>query len=161
MYEISTFFSILVVFVLVFCSCDTNADEKTDLTVLMYPWVPNYKHISKSIKESFEKQNPGVNLVIAKQNWSYYKPGGLDKKYDIYELDTIFLSDFVKKERLQAISEKDFPHIKSSFSFSKEASEVNGVLYGSPHWICAVFLFYHEHDVHMKDATNLANSTKQ
>ena len=154
------FLYFLIIFVLFFCFCGINADEKIELNVLMYPWVPDYDHIAKSIKENFEKEYPGVNIVIAKQNWNYYNPGGLDKKYDIYELDTIFLLEFVKKGRLQSLSEPDFLHIKSSFPFSIYASKVDGVLYGSPHWICALFLFYHKHDLRMKEATTLAKLSK-
>src|SRR6266480_103791 len=80
--------------------------QKTSLTVLLYPWVPDYGALAATIERRFESENPGFDLVVSQQNWNYYKPGGLDPTYDVYELDGIFLQDFVRAGRIQPLDPK-------------------------------------------------------
>jgi ABC-type glycerol-3-phosphate transport system substrate-binding protein len=94
----------------VFLACISSAQAgKTKLTVLLYPWVPDYQHIAQILEQRFESENPTVDLVLSEQNWNYYQPGGLDAPYDIYELDGIYLRDFVEAGRLQPLDSSAGP----------------------------------------------------
>ena len=130
--------------------------DKLKLSVLIYPWVPDYNHISKVVEKEFEKRNPEIDLIISDQNWDYYEPGGLEKKYDIYELDTIFLPDFIANGRLQALdyNRLDKNRLKEAFQFAINGSQFNSTNYGVPHWVCGLFLFYFSHDEKMASASN-------
>lgn len=126
--------------------------EKTKLTVLLYPWVPDYAHIAKVMEEKFEAENSGVDLVISEQNWNYYEPGGLDPVYDVYELDGIFLSDFVKAGRLQTINGTETQIRKDVIKAAADATKVDGAIYAVPHWSCALFTFFFMHDTRLAAA---------
>lgn len=130
--------------------------DKIKLSVLIYPWVPDYSHITNVVENEFEKTNPEIDLIISGQNWDYYEPGGLEKKYDVYELDTIFLPDFIANGRLQALdyNRLDKNRLKEAFQFAINGSQFNGIIYGAPHWVCGLFLFYFSHDEKMASASN-------
>lgn len=140
----------------IFCSTVGLGKEvkgkKIDLSVLFYPFVPNYEQIVSIIKKEFEKQHPNINLLRSKQNWNYYDDGGLDAKFDIYELDTVFLADFVLSDRIQVIDPGKLRARQDTLEFAENASHWNGLRYGIPHWTCALFLFYFDHDGKVKGA---------
>lgn len=130
--------------------------EKTKLTVLLYPWVPDYAHIAKVIEERFEFENPEVDLVISEQNWNYYEPGGLDTVYDIYELDGIFLADFVQAGRLQPLDIVALQIRTDVLKAAADGAKVDRVVYGVPHWSCALFTFFFGHDAKVAGASTRA-----
>lgn len=126
--------------------------KKTELTVLLYPWVPDYAHISKVMEDRFEAENPSIDLKISEQNWNYYEPGGLDAEYDIYELDGIFLGDFVKSGRIQPIAGTKIRTRTDALEAAMLGASLDGVAYGVPHWSCALFTFYFKHDQKLASA---------
>ncbi len=126
--------------------------QKTRLRVLLYPWVPEYGHIAKVLEEKFEAENPTVDLVVSEQNWDYYEPGGLDAPYDVYELDGIYLHDFVLNGRLQPLESLSIPRRPDVLKAAANAVVVDGSVYGLPHWTCALFLFYFTHDTRVAEA---------
>lgn len=130
--------------------------EKTKLTVLLYPWAPDYAHIAKVMEEKFEADNPSVDLVVSEQNWNYYEPGGLDAAYDIYELDGIYLHDFVQAGRLQPLDAKVFQGRPDVLKAAADGVVVNGSVYAVPHWTCALFTFFFGHDTKLVAASTRA-----
>ena len=129
--------------------------EPVPLSVLLYPWVPDYQHIAAVVESEFEAAHPEVDLVLAPPNRDYYKPGGLDKRYDVYELDTAYLPEFVQKKRLQALDAEKMAFVKTTaLPVALSASTWGAKLYGVPHWTCALFLFYLRDDAPIADAHN-------
>ena len=144
---------ILLLTVLLFSSNVYAENQK--LSILLYPWVPDYDHISSVIETEFENQNPTIDLIISEQNWDYYDQGGLDKQYDVYELDTIFLPDFIAKSRVQALDVYKLDNkFNESFDFAIEGSKWGDSVYGVPHWVCGLFLFYFSHDKEVASSQN-------
>ena len=37
----------------------------------MFPWVSDYEHIAHVVRSEFEKEHPGVELVVSEQNEDY------------------------------------------------------------------------------------------
>ncbi len=136
---------------------EVNLKNKITLSVLFYPYVPDYNHIISVIKQEFEKNNPEIELLPSKQNYEYYNKGGLDAKYDIYELDTVFLADFVSSGRIQSLNTEMIKARGDVLKFAKKASSWDSIPYGIPHWTCALFLFYFDHDKNVKNAKNLSD----
>ena len=126
-------------------------NEITTLRVLLYPFVPNRLSIFQKIEAQFEKDNPGVNLELVDDPElldSYYSGGLLKASADVYEVDTILLSDLIK---LNKITQIDFP----VDDFSKEAINAvtrNNSIYAIPHWLCGNFLFYKKGDKEIAEA---------
>ena len=125
---------------------NAHAAEKIKLTVLLYPWVPDYAHTAKVLETDFETENPTVDLVISEQNWEYYDAGGLDAEYDIYELDGIFLQDFVRAGRLQPLNPAALRGRSDVLKAAAESVSVDGLIYALPHWICALYTFHFSQD---------------
>lgn len=126
-------------------------EEKETLRVLLYPYVPERLSLFQKIEGQFEKDNPGVNieLVDTPDLLENYYSGGLQKaSADVYEIDTVLLSDLIK---LGKISEINFP--KQDFSNEAVAAvSRNGVTYAVPHWMCGNFLFYRKGDEELTNA---------
>jgi thiamine pyridinylase len=126
--------------------CASPQDKKTELSVLLYPWVPDYEHIAATLERDFENANPDIDLVPSSQNWDYYEPGGLEAKYDVYELDGVFLADFVAAGRLQSINPAHVTVRSDALPAAAAGVHIGGAVYGVPHWACALFTFYFKHD---------------
>ena len=128
-------------------------ERKQTLRVLLYPYVPNRLSLFQKIEEQFEKDHPGTNLelVDTPELLENYYSGGLQKTTaDVYEVDTILLSDLIK---LGKISEISFP--KKEFSSEAVAAVTrNGLTYAVPHWQCGNFLFYRKWDKEIANITS-------
>ncbi|MBD2579891.1 hypothetical protein [Oscillatoria sp. FACHB-1406] len=124
---------------------------KETLRVLLYPYVPDRLSLFQKIEGEFEKANPEVDLQLVDNPdlVADYYSGGLQKaSADVYEVDTILLSDLIQ---LGKISKIDFP----KENFSKEAIAAvtrNGETYAVPHWLCGNFLFYRKGDTELASA---------
>jgi len=69
--------------------------------------------------------------------------GGLAKvKADIYEIDTILLTDLADSGKIQPI-ELPFDDFATT---AVDAVRRNGTIYAVPHWMCGNFLFYDNSD---------------
>lgn len=117
----------------------------TTLRVALYPYVPNRLSLFHKVEEIFESRHPGVNLELVDDSnllWNYYSGGLQDTVADVYEVDTILLSDLVKSGKISPVT-------LPSGSFTKEAIAAvtrNGKVYGVPHWLCGNFLIYKKGD---------------
>ncbi len=123
----------------------SKENDFTTLRVALYPYVPNRHSLFHKVEKIFESRNPGVNLELVEDSalLEKYYSGGLQKTVaDVYEVDTILLSDLIK-------SGKILPIKLPSGSFTKEAIAAvtrNGDVYGVPHWLCGNFLIYKKGD---------------
>jgi thiamine pyridinylase len=133
--------------------------EAVNLRVALYPFTPDRLALFQKLESAFECQNPGVNVVListsnAVDNYYDYEDDDKGQKgfqfvdADVYEIDTILLSDFVA---LGKVSPIDLPY----HDFSPEAIQAvsrDGKIYGVPHWLCGNFLFYRKSDTQIRDA---------
>lgn len=125
--------------------------ESITLNVALYPYVPLRRDLFFELEQAFENKYPGINvqLVEEKNLHFYYYSGGLVKvNADIYEIDTILLSDMISAGKIGPI---DLPYD----DFTEAALESvtrNGKVYAVPHWICGNFLFYRKGDLAIQNA---------
>ncbi|MDE1464143.1 extracellular solute-binding protein [Spartinivicinus poritis] len=124
----------------------------TKLRVALYPYVPNRLALFQKIEAIFESRNPNINLELVDNStwlWDYYSGGLQATKADVYEVDTILLSDLIEAGKIAEVKLPSAP-------FTKEAIEAvtrNGKVYGVPHWLCGNFLFYKKDDKEVKNAS--------
>jgi thiamine pyridinylase len=132
-------------------STTTMALEKKDtLRVLLYPYVPDRLSLFQKLENDFEKDNDvNLELVDTPELVDGYYSGELQSSSaDVYEVDTILLSDLIKMGKISKI---DFP--KSEFSNEAVAAvSRSGNTYAVPHWQCGNFLFYHNGDSEIANA---------
>ena len=89
-------------------AAEVLAEETAPVTlrVALYPYVPDRHALFYELESGFEKQNPGVNLELIDTpefTEKYYKGGLEHADADVYEFDTILLSDLVAaKKSLQS-----------------------------------------------------------
>jgi thiamine pyridinylase len=127
------------------------------LRVALYPFTPDRLALFHKIESVFECENPGVNVVlISTENAgdNYYSDDETKKQgfrfvdADVYEIDTILLSDFIA---LGKIAPVELPYN----DFTREGIEAvtrDGKIFGVPRWLCGNFLFYHKSDMLIKNA---------
>lgn len=121
------------------------------LRVALYPFTPDRFRIFQVLEAEFECLYPGLNLeLVEEQNAAdrYYDSDD-DKKWgfkfvnaDVYEIDTILLSEFVNAGKIAPIA---LPFGDFEPDAIKAASR-NGATYAVPHWLCGNFLFYRRDD---------------
>jgi thiamine pyridinylase len=114
------------------------------LRVEMYPFVPNADEIALKIKELFEAGCPGLDLQI-RRNANYYATddsGILAAAADVYEIDSVFFSDFLAQRNPKPPSQSALDMAGAVAPFAKDVATSNGTQVGVPHWICTEFLIY-------------------
>lgn len=125
-----------------------SAVEAITLRVALYPFVPDRRAVFTLLAQEFQKKNPGVVLesveVPADQN--YYNGGLAALDADVYEIDSILLSDMLDKIAPLSISLEGFEPA------AIEAVTRNGAVYAVPHWMCGNFLFYRKDNIAVRDA---------
>jgi thiamine pyridinylase len=80
-------------------------------------------------------------------NADYYDPDGIandpaKNPADVYELDSVFLADFIQSQWIQPLPAELTPLLKDLAPLARAASERSGTAYGLPHWLCSNFLLY-------------------
>jgi thiamine pyridinylase len=132
--------------------------EPITLRVALYPFVPDRLELFEKIEAIFECENPGVNVVLISSpnaGDNYYDDDNEKKKgiqfvnADVYEIDTVLLSDFVALGKIVPI-ELPFDDFAPE---TLRAVTRNSMVYGVPHWLCGNFLFYRKSDAKIRDAT--------
>jgi thiamine pyridinylase len=114
------------------------------LRVEMYPFVPNADEIALKIKELFEAGCPGLDLQI-RMNANYYSTGDggiLAADADVYEVDSVFFDDFLKRRSPKLPSQSVLETAGAVVPFAKDIATSGGAQFGIPHWICTEFLIY-------------------
>ncbi len=126
--------------------------EWLTLRVALYPAVPQRRALFTQLEQQFERMYPGVNIELVetyedgdqtKSLADTYYSGGLAKvKADVYEIDTILLTDLADSSKIQPI-ELPFNDFATT---AVDAVRRNGKIYAVPHWMCGNFLFYDNSD---------------
>ena len=77
------------------------------LRAVLYPFIPAKTEFFSTVETLFEAQNPNIDLEIVDLSENYYntkKPKNIvDANADVYEIDSVFLYDFVNGKRIQEI----------------------------------------------------------
>ena len=114
------------------------------LRAALYPYIPAKAEAYWAIEERFEAEHPGVDLQQVDLAADYYD-GGLvralqDRTVDVVEVDTVFLDALVRGGLIAPLDDLDLGRA-ASLAVAEDASRVDGVRYGLPHWVCGNFLF--------------------
>jgi thiamine pyridinylase len=129
------------------------------LRVALYPFVPDRYAIFALLAREFQRKNEGVTLELIEVDPSkdYYDDGLLTLNADVYEIDSILLTEMVKAHKITPLG-------LSLADYAPEAIEAvtrNGVVYAVPHWLCGNFLFYRKGDAGVRDAATWADLIKE
>lgn len=130
---------------------ETATEHRHPLRVVLYPFIPEFVTAADTVKRLFEAENPDIELVILDLSDNYYappKPGKHDSTYigevetDVYELDSVFLADFVQAQKIQPLPNSLLLSRDQLLENAYAGSMLDGKRYGSAHWVCGNFLFY-------------------
>ncbi len=140
-------------------SLTANAQSiRRQLTVSLYPYIPNADNFYRKVETEFEKKYPQVDLII-NLNQGYYD-GLLSEEADVYEIDCILLKDFIKKQKIQELVTKNFQFKQDDQMPANSVTLVDKKLYAVPHWLCGSFLFYRASDTAMDKVSRLNDLEK-
>jgi thiamine pyridinylase len=139
--------------------------DRHHLRVALYPFVPEYPYVAETVKTLFEAENPTIELTVLDLSANYYapsKPGAPpDPRYigdvqtDVYELDSIFLADFVSTNKIQPLPDSVLLPANQLLKNAYAGSMLGGKRYGSAHWVCGNFLFFTKTTLPAKPPVNL------
>jgi len=142
------FRKLLFVLLLGLIATGSNAQESSRrrLRVVMYPFIPEYKSVFFDVKTAFEHNYPDVQLSLIDLADNYYASGSPnyigDTKADVYELDSVFLRDFVNSGKIQPLPAQALLPEDELLQNAAVGSRVGGIRYGAAHWVCGNFLFF-------------------
>src|SRR5262245_36269642 len=138
--------------------------EPITLRVAMYPFTPDRIVLFQKIESIFECENPGVNVVLITSpnaTVDYYRDDDDNEKgfrfvdADVYEIDTVLLTDFVALGKIAPINLPDYDFAPEGVA----AVTRNGKIFGVPHWLCGNFLFYRRSDAAIREARSWKDLT--
>ena len=135
------------------------APESITLRVALYPYVPGAHAVFALLAREFQRKNEGVTLELIEVDPAkdYYDDGLLTLDADVYEIDSILLSDMVAAKKIAPLN-------VTLTDFAPEAADAvirNGVVYAIPHWLCGNFLFYRKDDAGVRDAATWADLVRE
>lgn len=127
---------------------------RRSLRIALYPYVPEKDLMYWKVERDFETANPEIDLQYIDLGYDYYS-GGLTKSLqtkniDVVEIDTVFLHDLVLQGLIAMLPSSLIPKNSDFLKYSLDASKINGVFYGVPHYVCGNFLFYDKDDPEAK-----------
>lgn len=138
-------FAMLLTGCTVTCPDDDDLGQR-ELTVALYPFIPEFVTAANIIKREFEVANPRIKLNILDLRSNYYRPdqsnyiGKVDA--DVFELDSILLAQFIADKKIRELpADARMPQaelLKNAYV----GTQFDGKRYGAAHWICHYFLFF-------------------
>jgi thiamine pyridinylase len=125
------------------------ASQKTQLRVVLYPFIPEFNYAADTVKKMFEKENPDIELTVLDLSNNYYSSDPKDDQNtyigkvqaDVYELDSVFLTDFVKQGKIKPLPDDVLLPADQLLKNASAGSMIDGKRFGSAHWACGNFLF--------------------
>jgi thiamine pyridinylase len=124
-----------------YCS-DTSART---LRVAFYPFVPDVSDAAFRIKQLFEDGCPGLDLqlIIDPDYYSSEKQKGiLYTKADVYEVDSVFFTDFLQRKKAQPLTQEIVAAAGPVVPMARAIPVQGETTFGVPHWLCTDFLVY-------------------
>lgn len=141
-----------------------NTQERFQLRVSLYPWVPDAEAFFQWIETDFESKHPDIDLIVRPLVRSFwvadlaYEP---DKTYSaltnerdpdfqhLVELDTLILGNLAQRGALAPFEVRNAQYIRAA----AEAVRWNGTTVGVPHWTCGYFVI--SEDPGIRDTGNV------
>ena len=125
-------------------------EERFQLKVALYPWVPAPESLVEWIEADFESRNPDIDLVVRPLErsddvdlaYDYDKTAsaltddGPDSQH-LVEVDTVILDKLINAGAVQPF---DIGDGVSFLPAALEAVTWEGSVYGVPHWTCGYFV---------------------
>ncbi len=145
-------------------SAQNNGSSVRTLTVVLYPFVPNFGVFKDEVTKRFAQAHPDIRLAIVDLSDNYY--GAFSKTYvgcaqaDVYELDSVFLHDFAINKKIQPLPPSAILPDNGFLKNAVAGAVVGGVRYGSPHWVCGNFLFFAKSDHKMRGLKTIEDLKK-
>ena len=143
---------------------DTN---RRPLRVVLYPFIPEYQTVKAEVKKRFEASHPGIELQFIDLDQNYYAPGSQPQdeyicttKADVYELDSIFLRDFVDRKKIQLWPVDALLPEDNLLKNAASGSKVGNARYGAAHWACGNFIFFRSDDHAFSNLAKLSDLEK-
>jgi len=134
------------------------------LTVVLYPFIPEYPTVQAELKKGFEAQHPDIAVNFPDLTSNYYDSTKANyigaTSADVYELDSVFLKDFVKKGLIKPWPPNVLLPEDQLVKNAVAGSKVNGIRYGAAHWLCGNFLFFKKADAAFAGVTRLSDLEK-
>lgn len=158
----------LLVMSLLLTSCafaQSQSKQRRSLRIVLYPYIPEFTYAAETVKRLFEAENPNVELTILDLSANYYSPSKDPKKpdptyigdaqTDVYELDSVFLADFVNQKKIRSLPDDLLLPADQLLKNAYAGSMLEGKRYGSAHWVCGNFLFFTKDSAPAKTPTTL------
>jgi thiamine pyridinylase len=129
----------------VICVDDDDAGQR-ELTVALYPFIPEFATAANVIKKEFEAANPRIALNILDLRSNYYRPDEANSietvDADVFELDSILLAQFIASKKIRELPADALLPKEELLNNAYFGTQVDGKRYGAAHWICHNFLFF-------------------
>jgi len=140
-------------------SCE--AQQRRHLKIVMYPFIPEYKTVLYDLKTGFEQKHKEIELLFVDLSSNYYSAGSPNDyignaKADIYELDSVFLQDFVRAGKVQTWPPAALAPENELLKNAIRGARIGSVQYGVPHWVCGNFLFFRASDTALSRVKTLS-----
>ncbi|GAA4850719.1 hypothetical protein [Algivirga pacifica] len=139
---------------------DTLMQRRRDLVVSLYPYLPNASDLYWKIERAFEEKHPEINLQIQLNTVDYYSQDSVNRKgisfdeADVYELDCVFLEEFIQSGKIQKIPATYQQRMEDYLPMASIAVK-DSSWYGVPHWVCGNFMYYKKGDQEVDNVSNL------
>ena len=124
-----------------------SADEPTTrrvLRVALYPFLPNRDSLFLRIQEEFEAAHPEIDLRYVDLSSNYYNPAKpnaiTNTDADVWEVDSAFLLDLIEMKRIQPMPSDLRQPSGTYLPVAEAAGQMDGTVYGVPHWVCTNYL---------------------
>jgi thiamine pyridinylase len=139
-------------------------DKPRTLRVVLYPIIPGFDDFASQLKRDFEAKYPAIKIEYVDLRANYYDPyyeGFVGStSADVYELDSVFLQDFVRAGKIQPLPAELASEIDSYLDNARRGSKVGETLYGLPHWVCSNFMLFRTLDKEIESVKTISDLSK-
>ena len=150
-----------------------HTECRRPLTVALYPIIPAFKEYLYAVKTGFEASPAGrhIRLELPDLTDGYYDPKKTKNfiesmQADVYEVDSVFLRDFVSTgssaastRKIQELPKELVPAENEFLPSAQRAARLDGRWYGVPHWVCGNLLFFDKSDAALATVHTLNDLT--
>jgi len=141
-----------------------SATAPRPLRVVLYPFIPEYPTVQAELRSGFEALHPDISLTFIDLTSNYYDATKANyigsTSADVYELDSVFLKEFVKKQKIRPWPANVLLPEDRLVRNAAAGSKMGGVRYGAAHWLCGNFIFFKKTDVAVVGVKRLSDLEK-
>lgn len=141
------------------------APTRRPLRVVLYPFIPEYQTVQSELMSGFRALHPDIDLQFTDLTSNYYDPSKANyigsTSADVYELDSVFLKDFVTKKKIKQWPANVLLPEDQLVRNAAAGSKVDDIRYGAAHWVCGNFIFYKRTDDALAGVKRLSDLEKE